>query len=155
MSEKPSTKDEEGDFDVKQHRLENPSGWMTLVRYETTRFLIDALLESPPGREFNKSELSRRTGLSRNSVKNHIKLLVELGVVDELDDSGWEEYKLNDDGRVTTELFELNSALNAVLAGQNKNLEKGPEVNLAHVDRSDWEAAQKVQEQLQAMKENA
>lgn len=155
MSDEPSAGREETDFDVKNHRLESPSGWMKLVRYETVRYLVDALLESPPGMEFNKSELSRRTGMSRNSIKDHIDLLVDLGIVNELDDSGWEEYRLNDEGRVTIELFELNSAVNAVLAGQNKDLEKGPEVNLAHVDRSDWETAKQVQEQMQAMKEDA
>lgn len=155
MSDEPAIRGDEMDFDVKRHRLENPSGWMRLVRYETVRYLIDALLESPPEMPLNKSELSRRTGISRNSIKKHIELLVNLGVVEEIDDSGWAEYKLNDDGRVTIELFELNSAVNAVLSGQSKNIEKGPEVNLAHVDRSDWEAAKKAQKEMQAMKENA
>lgn len=143
------------DFDVKEHRFEDPSGWMRLVRYETTRFLVDALLEAPPGMAFNKSELSRRTGMSRNSIQDHVDLLVDLGVVEELDDSGWAEYRLNDAGRVTVELFELNSAVNAVLSGRSKDVEARPEPDLAHVDRSDWEAAKRVRERLEAVNGDA
>lgn len=148
-----STADENNEIDVKKHRLEHPSGWMTLVRYETIRFLIDALLETPPDGKLNKSELSRRTGMSRNSISSHIELLVDLGVVSEVDDSGWAEYKLNDSGRVTTELFELNSAVNAVLTGQSKNIREELEVSLSHIDRSDWVAAQRLQKKIRS--ENA
>lgn len=146
---------EDLDIDIKQHRLEHPSGWMALVRYETVRLLIDALLESPPGTKFNKSELSRRTGSSRNSIQDHIGLLVELGVVDEIKDSGWAEYRLNDKGRVTTELFELNNAVNAVLSGQSKDIRSGPAVSLTHVDRSNWDAAKRTQEKMKALEKDA
>lgn len=120
MSHAPGNDD---GFDVKQNRLDHPTGWMALTRYETVRFIIDALLESSPGHKFNKSELARRTGLSREAIRDRIDFLVEIGVVNELSQSGWAEYELNDDGRVTTELFQLNNAVNAVLSGQSKDLD--------------------------------
>jgi DNA-binding transcriptional ArsR family regulator len=116
------TSDESG-FDAKQARLSKSSGWLELTRYQTVRLLIDALLESSPGHKFNKSELERRTGMSRESIRKHIPRLIELGVIEEVDDGGWPEYQLNDDGKVTKELFELNSAANSVLSGGQKDVE--------------------------------
>jgi len=114
---------DESGFDVKQARLSKSSGWLELTRYQTVRLLIDALLESSPGHKFNKSELERRTGVSRESIRERIPQLIELGVVEEVDDGGWPEYQLNDDGKVTKELFQLNSAANSVLSGGSKNIE--------------------------------
>jgi DNA-binding transcriptional ArsR family regulator len=107
-------------FDAKQARLDDPSGWIELTRYQTVRLLIDALLESSPNHQFNKSELERRTGMSRESIREHIPRLIELGIIEEVENGGWPEYRLNDDGKVTKELFELNSAVNSVLAGESK-----------------------------------
>ncbi|WP_436933716.1 winged helix-turn-helix domain-containing protein [Halovenus marina] len=115
------------DFDVKKSRLEtNPSGWMTLTRYETVRLIVDALLEAPPGYQFNKSELERRAGVSREAIREHIPLLIELGVVEEIDNGAWAEYQLNDDGKVTRQIFQLNNAANSVLAGERKNVRSKP-----------------------------
>lgn len=121
---------ESGGFDAKQARLENPSGWVKLTHYETVRLLIDALLESPPNHHFNKSELERRTGLSREAIRQHLPFLIELGVVEEVHNESWTEYRLNDDGKVTKELFELSSAVNSVLSGEPKNVQDEPRVTL-------------------------
>lgn len=121
-------------FDAKKARLENPSGWIKLTQYETVRLLVDALLESPPGYQFNKSELERRTGVSRESIRNHLPLLVELGVIEEDTSGTWAEYSLNDDGKVTKELLELNSALNSVLSGEAKNVQTAPEISFPDPD---------------------
>lgn len=145
----------ESEFDAKQTRLEHPSGWLSLTRFQTTRLLIDALLESPPGHPFNKSELQRRTGMSRDSIREHLPFLVELGIVEEIDEGGWPEYVLNDDGKVTQELFELNSAVNSVLSGEKKNVNTGPEIDLSHVDRSEWDAAKNAQDRLREVKPDA
>lgn len=115
-----------GERDMKSSRLENPSAWIKLTRYETVRLLVDALLEAPPGHQFNKSELKRRTGLSLEAIREHLPLLVELGVVNEVNTKHWAEYELNDSGKVTRELLELNSALNSVLSGESKNVKKEP-----------------------------
>ncbi|WP_460922713.1 winged helix-turn-helix domain-containing protein [Salinarchaeum chitinilyticum] len=112
------------EFDMKQSRLDNPSGWIELTRYETVRLLIDALLEAPPGYQFNKSELERRTGVSREAIREHLPRLIELGIVERLESGAWPEYQLNDDGKVTKELFELNSAVNSVLSGEPKSIDE-------------------------------
>lgn len=115
------------DFDIKQSRLDNPSAWVKLTHYESVRLIIDALLEAPPDYQFNKSELKRRTGLSREAIREHLPLLIELGVVREVDTEAWPEYQLNTDGKVTKELFALNSALNSVLSGESKTVDQnGP-----------------------------
>lgn len=122
----------DGEFDMKQSRLDNPSGWIELTRYETVRLLIDALLEAPPDYKFNKSELERRTGLSREAIRQHLPQLLELGVVEEIEGEEWAEYRLNSDGKVTRELLELNSAVNSVLSGEPKDLQEQtlPQVTL-------------------------
>lgn len=122
---------ETSDFDTKQSRLDDPSGWLKLTRYESVRLIIDALLEAPPDYRFNKSELTRRSGLSREAIREHIPLLVELGVVREVDTEAWQEYELNSNGKVTKELFELNSALNSVLSGESKTIEQDDTVSIA------------------------
>ena len=121
---------ETSDFDVKQSRLDNPSGWVELTRYESVRLIIDALLEAPPDYQFNKSELKRRTGLSHETIREHLPFLIKLGVVEEVDTDAWQEYKLKTDGKVTKELFSLNSALNSVLSGESKTIEQDNTVQL-------------------------
>jgi len=116
---------------MKQSRLDDPSGWLKLTRYESVRLIIDALLEAPPDYRFNKSELKRRSGLSREAIREHLPLLVELGVVREIDTEAWQEYELNSNGKVTKELFALNSALNSVLSGESKTVEQDDTVPIA------------------------
>jgi DNA-binding transcriptional ArsR family regulator len=111
-------------FDAKEFRLSNPSGWMTISRYETIRLIIDALLEAQPEHEFNKSELERRTGVSREAIRKHISTLIELGIVEQVDEKGWPEYKLKKNSKVVKELNELNSAINSVLSGETKTTQK-------------------------------
>lgn len=130
MSEKPDSEE----FNAKQARYDRPSGWIQLTRYETVRLLVDALLEAPPGYQFNKSELERRTGLSREAIGQHIQFLVELGVVNERDDGEWAEYELNSDGKVTRELFELTSAVNSVLHGEPKDVKTIPKVDPSNTE---------------------
>lgn len=126
----------EPEFDVKQSRLDEPSGWIRLTRYETVRLIVDALLEAPPEYQFNKSELARRAGVSTEAVRNHLSTLIDMGVIEEKEGSGWSEYRLNDDGKVTKELFELNSAVNSVLSGEAKNVQQQsiPSVTLEDLD---------------------
>lgn len=136
------------EFDAKQARKDHPTGWMHLTRYPTTRFIIDTVLESGPSHEFNKSELSRRTGMTRDSIREHLPKLIELGVIEEIDDGGWAEYQLNEQGRVTQALFNLNNAVNAVLAGQSKNMPQHPEIRIDQIDRSEWQSVKRFQEQI-------
>lgn len=145
---------ESGGFDAKQARLDNPSGWLKLTRYQTVRLLIDALLESSPGHEFNKTELERRTGVSREAIREHLPLLVEMGVVEEVNESGWPEYKLNDEGKVTKELFELNSAVNSVLAGEPKNVKSTQDKLAEFLEKLKDEPADKSDSRLSDVESN-
>jgi len=101
--------------EVGELRREQPSGWMRLARNETIPKVVDALLDSRPGREFNKSELARQAGVSRQSVTNHIDELVDLGVVAEVPSTSPQRYRLRQESPVAGKLRELNSTVNAAL----------------------------------------
>jgi len=104
--------------DTAELRQEQPSGWMRLARNETIPKVVDGLLDSRPGREFNKSELARQAGVSRQSVTSHIDELIRLGVVTEVPSTSPQRYRLKRNSPVTGKLRELNSAVNAVLTDQ-------------------------------------
>ena len=99
--------------DMKQLRRRNPSAWLELTDNQTLPLVIDALLDSPPGREFNKKELGDHAGVSRESVRTYVDTLLKFNVVEEVPDTNPRRYRLNDEGKVTRALFELQSALNA------------------------------------------
>jgi len=42
----------------KELRKEHPSGWLYLTQHDAIPILVDALLDLPPNREFNKTELA-------------------------------------------------------------------------------------------------
>jgi len=98
---------------MKQLRRRNPSAWLELTDNQTLPLVIDALLDSPPGREFNKKELGDHAGVSRESVRTYVDTLLKFNVVEEVPDTNPRRYRLNDEGKVTRALFELQSALNA------------------------------------------
>lgn len=98
--------------DTKQTRLEYPSGFLQLTRHESVPILIDALLDLPPGREFNKTEFADHAGVTRQTVSTHIDLLLDLDIVEEVPNTTPRRYQLADSA-VVQQLLELNSALNA------------------------------------------
>ena len=108
-----STEDTESTQRAKQLRRENPSAWLQLTDNQTLPLIVDALLDSPPGREFNKKELGEHAGVSRESVRKYIDTLLEFAIVEEVAETTPQRYRLNDDGKATQALFELQSALNA------------------------------------------
>ncbi|WP_135827208.1 response regulator [Halorussus ruber] len=99
--------------DMKQLRREDPSAWLELTDNQTLPLIIDALLDSPPGREFNKKELGDHAGVSRESVRKYVDTLLRFNIVEEVAGTNPRRYRLNDAGKVTRVLFELQSALNA------------------------------------------
>ena len=101
------------EIDTKEARLRHPSGLLYLMRHESVPVLLDALLDLPPGREFNKTELAEHAGVTRQTVANYVDLLLELDVVDEVPDTSPRRYRLAESS-VVDELFALNSAINAV-----------------------------------------
>lgn len=98
--------------DTKTARLEHPSGLLKLTRHDSVPLLLDALLDLPPGREFNKTELADHAGVTRQTVGNYVGLLVELAVIEEVPNTTPRRYRVAE-SEVVEELFELNSALNA------------------------------------------
>jgi len=112
MSESTSTPPTE-ERNTKAARLEHPSGFLALTKHESVPILIDALLDLPPGREMNKTEFADHAGVTRQTVSTHVDLLLELDVVEEVPNTSPQRYRLADTD-VVQELFELNSALNAV-----------------------------------------
>lgn len=135
-------------------RDESPSGWLELTRSRTSPYIVDALLASPPGREFNKTELGDQAGVSRESVREHIDTLLKFGIVEEVPDSDPTRYRLNDRGKVTVELFELNSALNAVGSGADRDIdieEEEPEAPPIQFDMPDdeFDLSDQVREEIE------
>jgi DNA-binding transcriptional ArsR family regulator len=108
----PAEGDPEDERDVKERRLEHPSGWLALTRHEGVLIIVDALLDLPPHREFNKSELAAHAGVTRQTVSRHADRLVELDVIEPVPETTPTRYRVAD-GDVVEQLFELNAALNA------------------------------------------
>lgn len=101
------------DLDTKAIRLEHPSGLLHLMQHDSVPILIDALLDLPPGREFNKTELADHAGVTRQTVSTYTDLLLEVEVIEEVPSTSPQRYRLAESA-VVEELFALNSALNAV-----------------------------------------
>lgn len=101
------------EIDTKEARLNHPSGWLYLTQHDSVPILLDALLDLPPEREFNKTEFADHAGVTRQTVGNYADLLLELDLIEEVPDTSPTRYRVAD-STVVAELFELNSALNAV-----------------------------------------
>ncbi len=112
MSESTPTHSAEAQ-DTKAARLEHPSGFLYLTRHESVPILVDALLDLPPGQEVNKTGFAEHAGVTRQTVSNYVDRLLELDVVEEVPNTSPTRYRVAESD-VVRELFELNSALNAV-----------------------------------------
>ena len=99
--------------DTKQARLDHPSGFLHLTRHESVPIIVDALLDLPPRREVNKTELADHAGVTRQSVGTHVDLLLELDLLEVVPNTSPQRYRVADSD-VVQELLEFNSALNAV-----------------------------------------
>lgn len=78
---------------------ECPSGYLVLTRNQSVQYNVDALLDLPAKREFNKRELVDEAGVSRQSVQNHIDLLVGVGLLEEVE--GTRRFRFNPESRVS------------------------------------------------------
>ena len=101
----------------KERRKEHPSGWLYLTQHDAIPILVDALLDLPPNREFNKTELADHAGVTRQTVGNYTDLLIEVELIEEVPNTSPRRYRVAD-SNVVRELFELNSALNNVGGGE-------------------------------------
>lgn len=95
-------------------RDEYPSGWRALTKNDSVTRIIDALLDLPPRREFNKSELADEADVSRQSVGRHINLLVGLGIVEEVENTSPQRYRFNPKSPVSEAIIKLEGAMNSV-----------------------------------------
>lgn len=98
--------------DTKEARLQHPSGFLYLTQHESVPILLDALLDLPPDREFNKTELADHAGVTRQTVSNYIDLLLEVNIIEEVPNTSPRRYQVAESD-VVQELFELNGAINA------------------------------------------
>ncbi len=112
--------------DMKKIRRNHPSGWLYLTKNDSVNYVLDALIDLPPGKEFNKTELADQVGISRESVRKHIELFLELGILEEVTGTSNQRYRLNIDGRVTNEVFAVNSAVNAARGEEEITIDLDP-----------------------------
>lgn len=94
-------------------REKHPSGWLVLTQNESVPYMIDALLDLPPHREFNQTELAERTGVSRQSVSRHLDLLLETSIIEPVADTSPQRYRFNEASPVSEALIQLDGAMNA------------------------------------------
>jgi len=98
-------------------RKEHPSGWLYLTQHDAVPILVDALLDLPANRGFNKTELAEHAGVTRQTVGNYTDLLLAVELIEEVPDTSPRRYRVADSD-VVRELFELDSALNAAGDGE-------------------------------------
>lgn len=98
------------DINMKERRLERPSGWLMLTRDQGTQLLIEALIDGA-NREFNKTELADYAGVSRPTVASHIDLLLDLEVVEEIPETSPQRYRLDVESDVTQAILEVNGTV--------------------------------------------
>lgn len=92
--------------------LDSPSGWMLLAGKQSRVKLINALLNMPPHREFNQTELAEFAHVSRKSVHTHLPVLDYLDIVEEVPDSSPKRYRFNTENEMSKLLIQLDGAVN-------------------------------------------
>lgn len=112
------------DLDTKEARFRHPSGILYLLGQESVPIILDALLDLPPGREFNKTEFADHAGLTRQTVATHLDRLLETDVVEPVPETSPQRYRVTE-SPVVQELYEFNSAINAVRPDRDEDL--GPD----------------------------
>lgn len=101
------------DRETRKLRETHPSGLMVVMKNESIAYILDALLDAPPHREFNQSELAREAGVSRQTVNRHLSLLVGLGIIEEVVETRPTRYRFDPESEVSTALIKLERAINA------------------------------------------
>mgnify|MGYP000704725498 CR=1 FL=1 len=97
-------------------RDEYPSGWRIIVQNESVGYILDALMDALPGREFTKSELATEAGVSRQSVYTHLELLLALAVLEPVADSSPQRYRVSADSELLDLLHQVNGFVNGQLS---------------------------------------
>ncbi len=97
-------------------RDEYPSGWRILVQNESVGYILDALMDSSPGAEYTKTELATTAGVSRQSLYTHLGLLLALNILDPVQDSSPQRYRVNPDSELLQLLHQVNGTVNQRLS---------------------------------------
>ena len=116
MSRHESRTDAPEDRSLDTLRDEYPSGWRILIQNESVGYILDALMDALPGSEFTKSELAREAGVSRQSVYTHLDLLLALGVVEPVEGTSPQRYRVTRDSDLLTLLHQVNGTVNQKLS---------------------------------------
>lgn len=95
-------------------RDDYPSGWLALTKNESVPYIVDALLDLPPRREVNQTELADLAGVSRQSVSRHRDLLLMAGVIEPVAGTSPQRYRFDPESPVSRALIQLDGAMNAV-----------------------------------------
>lgn len=91
---------------------DHPTGWDVIARNRSVVKIVDALLDLPPHREFNKTELADFADVSRKSVHTHFELLLELGIVEPVPKTSPQRYRFEPENDVAKAIIQLDGAVN-------------------------------------------
>jgi len=73
---------------------------------------VDALLDNPLHREFNQRELAQEAGVSRQSVRRHLDLLLEVDILEPVENTSPQRYRFNASSDVSEAIIKLDGAMN-------------------------------------------
>lgn len=90
---------------------EQPGGWLFLTQTESIQYIIEALLDSTHYREFTRTELADRAGITRQTVSNHLDKLQLLGIIVPVEGSSPQRFRFNPEGAVSQKIIELDAAI--------------------------------------------
>lgn len=77
---------------------------------------VDRMMDALPGSEFPKSELAAEAGVSRQSLYTHLYLLLALGVLEPVEDSSPQRYRVHADSELLDLLHRVNGTVNRHLS---------------------------------------
>lgn len=92
---------------------EGETGWKRVAGSPAKVELIDTLLDMPPHREVNITELAEFAGVSRSSVHRHLDDLVALGILTEVPETTQTRYRFEPKSTVSHALMKLDGAVNS------------------------------------------
>ena len=116
MSSQKSPTSAADDLSIAELRDEYPSGWRILVHNESVGYILDALMDALPGTEYTKSELATEAGVSRQSLYTHLDLLLALNVLEPVEESSPQRYRVNSDSELLSLLHQVNGTVNQRLS---------------------------------------
>ena len=103
-----SVYEEELHEEDREKSTKTPSGWLALTQNESVPYIIGALLNSLPQREFNQTELAEHAGVSRQSVGRRLDILVNTGIIEPVDETSRQRYRFAPESPVSEALVRLD-----------------------------------------------